>query len=723
MANATHSLMQGDPSRRIKDKLARISVTGGGLVVLFALLLIFFYLAYVVLPLFKSPDVSLNQQVELDLSGKPVQIGMDENNQLGFRYSDAGNLTVFSLLDDHDVLINRQVALSPTSFFAQDSSTGFSAYGYGDGAVSFQRLRFVAHYSDGVRHFTPDVHIFDTLQLGDVGETVSSLSFSMNGDERAVAGVVGDTINVVAQIGDVEHLRTSVPSDKSATVLITPNGRKLFEMVGDQLKVYNLSTSSLSLRETVNIRDVTGQMPVSMTLLAGGHSLLIRLDDGRIGQWFDVVKANTRTLTMAREFSTPIGQLAIEAHRNVFANLANNGDLSLWHAPSESWDGFEFPTLSSDVDAMRFSPRADRLLVEQNQRLTVLDVDNAHPDVSITSLWKEIWYEGYSEPDYVWQSTSGSDAFEGKLSAVPVVFGTIKVAAYALIFAIPMAVGGAIYTAYFMPSGLRKVVKPTIEIMEALPTVILGFLAGLWLAPIVESHLPAMFIIFFAMPVSFLLTAIVWTYLPRTWRKKVPAGGHLIILLPLILLIGFSAFSLGPWVEQTFLGGDSRVFVTDVLGVNFDQRNAIVVGIAMGFAVIPTIFTIAEDAIFSVPSHLTNGSLALGATHWQTLTRVVLLTASPGVFSAVMMGLGRAVGETMIVLMATGNTPLMEWNPFEGLRTLSANIAVEMPESEVGSSHYRVLFLTAFILFSFTFLINTVAEFVRQQLREKYRAL
>jgi ABC-type uncharacterized transport system, permease component len=143
----------------------------------------------------------------------------------------------------------------------------------------------------------------------------------------------------------------------------------------------------------------------------------------------------------------------------------------------------------------------------------------------------------------------------------------------------------------------------------------------------------------------------------------------------------------------------------------------------MGFAVVPTIFSIAEDAIFSVPPHLKQGALALGATHWQTLMRVVLLTASPGIFSAVMMGLGRAVGETMIVLMATGNTPIMDWNLLEGLRTLSANIAVEMPESEVGSSHYRVLFLTAFILFVFTFVFNTLAELVRQRLRDKYSHL
>ena len=139
-----------------------------------------------------------------------------------------------------------------------------------------------------------------------------------------------------------------------------------------------------------------------------------------------------------------------------------------------------------------------------------------------------------------------------------------------------------------------------------------------------------------------------------------------------------------------------RQWVTDDLGIAYDQRNALVVGIAMGFAVIPTIFSITEDAIFAVPKHLSYGSLALGATPWQTLVRVVMPTASPGIFSAVMIGMGRAVGETMIVLMATGNTPIMDINIFEGMRTLAANIAVEMPESEVGSTHYRILFLAAF---------------------------
>ncbi len=159
------------------------------------------------------------------------------------------------------------------------------------------------------------------------------------------------------------------------------------------------------------------------------------------------------------------------------------------------------------------------------------------------------------------------------------------------------------------------------------------------------------------------------------------------------------------------------------LGLAFDQRNSLVVGIAMGVAVIPPIFSISEDAIFSVPRHLTLGSLALGATPWQTLMRVVLLMASPGIFSALMIGMGRVVGETMIVLMATGNTPIMDFNMFQGFRAMSANIAVEMPESEVNSTHFRVLFLAALVLFAVTFVTNTIAELVRQRLRSKYSDL
>jgi phosphate transport system permease protein len=223
-------------------------------------------------------------------------------------------------------------------------------------------------------------------------------------------------------------------------------------------------------------------------------------------------------------------------------------------------------------------------------------------------------------------------------------------------------------------------------------------------------------------PLGILLAGLGWSGLPAHLRQGVE-GWESALLIPVVLLLGAGSLYLSPWLEQLLFAGDMRQWLSDDLGIDFDQRNALVVGIAMGFAVIPTIYSIAEDAIFSVPRSLTFGSLALGATPWQTLVRVVLLTASPGIFSALMIGMGRAVGETMIVLMATGNTPLMDMNLFEGMRTLAANVAIELPEAEVASSHYRVLFLAALVLLLFTFAMNTVAEVIRQRLRKRYSSL
>ena len=153
------------------------------------------------------------------------------------------------------------------------------------------------------------------------------------------------------------------------------------------------------------------------------------------------------------------------------------------------------------------------------------------------------------------------------------------------------------------------------------------------------------------------------------------------------------------------------------------QRNTLIVGFAMGFAVIPIIYTIAEDALNSVPEHLRAASMACGAPPWQTATRIILPTAASGVFAAVMIGMGRAVGETMIVVMAAGNTPVLEWNIFNGLRALSANIAVELPEAVRDGTLYRMLFLAALTLFAMTFVVNTLAEIIRLRFRRRAASL
>jgi phosphate transport system permease protein len=288
---------------------------------------------------------------------------------------------------------------------------------------------------------------------------------------------------------------------------------------------------------------------------------------------------------------------------------------------------------------------------------------------------------------------------------------------------VPVAILGALYASQFMHPALRGVIKPVVEIMAALPSVVLGFLAGLWLAPMIERVVPGVLLLPFVVAATTVLAAGLWRATAVQWRRRLRPGTEVLVLIPLTVAATWTAVRLGGLVEATLLAGDYRGWLLRVLGLTYDQRNSLVVGFAMGFAVIPVIFTIAEDALSNVPPYLSAGSLALGATRWQTALRVVLPTASPGIFSALMIGFGRAVGETMIVLMATGNTPLMDWSIFNGFRALSANIAVELPEAPQDGTLYRVLFLAAFLLFVMTFIVNTAAEVVRLRLRRRYQAL
>jgi phosphate transport system permease protein len=301
--------------------------------------------------------------------------------------------------------------------------------------------------------------------------------------------------------------------------------------------------------------------------------------------------------------------------------------------------------------------------------------------------------------------------------------GTLKGTVYSLLLAIPLGVLGAMFASQFLHPRLLAYVKPTVEIMAALPSVVLGFLAGLWLAPALERAFPALLLAVVALPLATWLAGIGWSRLPQGLRHGLPAGSEVFLYVAVAAATLGLCLALAPGFERVAFGGSFPAWLLETSGLRYDQRNAVVVGLAMGFAVIPIVFAIAEDAFSNVPRNLIAGSLALGANRWQTVTRVVLPTASPGIFSAVMIGFGRAVGETMIVLMATGNTPILDLNPFNGFRTLSANIAVEIPEAPHGGTLYRTLFLAALILFLLTFLVNTGAELVRQRLRRRYAQL
>jgi phosphate transport system permease protein len=376
-----------------------------------------------------------------------------------------------------------------------------------------------------------------------------------------------------------------------------------------------------------------------------------------------------------------------------------------------------------DATAIAYAPKADGAVVAGAGGAAALAISAPHPEVSLRALFGKVWYEGYEKPGYSWQSSSGTEDFEPKLSLTPLLFGTLKGTFYSLLLAVPFGVLSAMYASQFLHPSLKRVVKPVVEIMASLPSVVLGFLAGLWLAPLLERVLPALLVMVLVLPPAIVLAGLAWERVMRRFGARVPAGTEVFFFVLILALAGGACLGLEPFLEKTVLGATFSTWVLEVFGIRYDQRNAIVVGLAMGFAVIPIIFAIAEDAFSNVPRSLVSGSLALGASRWQTVTRVVLPTASPGIFAAVMVGFGRAIGETMIVLMATGNTPIMDLSPFNGFRTLSANIAVEIPEAPAGGTLYRTIFLAALLLFALTFAVNTVAELVRQRLRRKYSSL
>ena len=734
--------------RAFRDSASRWGITIAGFGVVFALAMIFVYLFYEVAPILRGATVTPQASYALPVTDAGTQaILLERYEELGIQYSDNGLVTFFEAGDGR---VRSQFPLPlpegrrVTSYGAAEAIGGISAQGLDNGQVLVTRHAFDLSFPDDRRHITPKIEYpfgETPIALDPEGRALVHLAIQVitRGDAGAyLAGITEDGRVLLTSLSTRTNLFTGEVETSSRGIELAPvpgnpvrmqldkTLRSLF-VADDRGFVHYYDVADLNNARLVASVDAgQGSAITAMEFLVGTVSLIIGTARGELSQWFLVRdEHNQFHLTRIREFTTHPGAItaiAPEYNRKGFLVGDASGHVGVHYGTSARTLYLDRLT-EHPIRQVALSPVNGRLLALDDQgRLQVAELWNQHPQLSFSALWQKVWYEGRADPEYIWQSSSGSDEFESKFSLVPLSVGTLKAAFYAMLFAIPLAIAGAIYTAYFMTPKLRGVVKPSIEIMEALPTVILGFLAGLWLAPFAEDHLPAIFSFLVLMPVMMLLFAYVWSHLPAALRTRVPEGWEAALLVPVILLFGWLCLTASPYIEVWFFDGSMRQWFTDV-GITYDQRNAMIVGIAMGFAVIPTIFSIAEDAVFTVPKHLTQGSLALGATRWQTVLGVVLPTASPGIFSAVMMGFGRAVGETMIVLMATGNSPVVNFNIFEGMRTLSANIAVELPETAVGSSHFRVLFLAALVLLALTFVVNTVAEVIRQRLRTRYSNL
>ena len=185
----------------------------------------------------------------------------------------------------------------------------------------------------------------------------------------------------------------------------------------------------------------------------------------------------------------------------------------------------------------------------------MLDLKDPHPEAGWKAFFGKVWYEGASQPRYEWQSTGGSDEFEPKLSLVPLIFGTLKGTLWAMVMAVPIALLAAIYTGHFLRPEIKRVVKPAMEIMASLPSVVLGFLAALWLAPILEKRVVSFFLVCLGVPAIALLTGLVWSRLPVLTRSRIKRGHEWIAFLPLMLVTGVILWKIGPVVESLDLPG------------------------------------------------------------------------------------------------------------------------------------------------------------------------
>ncbi|MDQ8037479.1 MAG: ABC transporter permease subunit [Pedobacter sp.] len=739
--------------RRFKDQLVNAAIGSGGLFVLLAITLIFFYLLYEVWPLLQPAKVEVTGQHATTVSAPYIDI--DEYRETGLRVEPDGRVQYFRAGNQEplgDAHLPLPAGVTVSGIARGSITSGLVAFGLSNGSILVAQPSYgVDLDADGKRHVTPTLSYpygETPLLVDEAGQPLNVFAFRGNNDALSVMSASAGHLvlnkyaressgagGLFASVGEEKGNWLRQAQVELPLTLATPprfmimgqDGRWGYVFTGrNDVAIFALSGDAgprLYQQTIVGDAEIT-----SVQALLGNVSLLIGDAKGRVSQWFMVRDKESEidkfSFTRIRSFTlgdAPVTAITPEARRKGFVAGDEKGRVGYFFTTSERTLGV-VQAADSAIRSIAVSPRSNFVVAQAEKGLAAVELEAEHPDISWHSTWGKVWYESYSEPTYNWQSSSGNIDFESKLSLMPLTFGTIKAAFYAMLLGAPLAICAAMYTSMFMAPGLRRKAKPTIELMAALPTVILGFLAGLWLAPTIEAYLPGIFTLLILTPLGILLSGMLWVRLPREKRAFADGWIPLLLLLP-VLFTGWLSFALSQPMELYFFGGDIRLWLRDEAGITFDQRNALIVGLAMGFAVIPNIYSIAEDALFAVPKHLTNGSLALGATPWQTLMRVVLPTASPGIFSALMIGLGRAVGETMIVLMATGNTAIMDWNIFEGLRTLSANVAVEMGEAEVASTHFRVLFLSALVLFVLTFILNTAAEVVRNRLRKKYGSL
>jgi phosphate transport system permease protein len=841
-------------SVRTIETLARLAISVGGAVTIVSVSAICVFLVWVVAPLFSGAELAPGREFALEARAarRAMHGALDEYGRLAWTLFDDGELELFELENGR---VLQRLALfdgSAPSASAFQPRDGSGAFGFEDGSVSLARIAFSAEFladgeirenerqlAEGECAYREDSSV-ERLADGSLRRQYLSVSVTPTNPCKGAVQLIDRTdsssTQLVCTLDATQALvltRTSRTTDlvsgevtrkESSCVLPyrpAPDGERpvglLLLGAGDNVVLtwrdgravrYDVRDFGAPAEvESIDLAPSPGSTITAMAPMIGKRTLLVGDSQGVVRAWFrtkplDALSTDGARLDCGRTLrvsDAAVVGLAPSSASRAFAAAAADGNVRMFNLTSGRQIGSAALGSSDSGLLLALSPRENLLLARTDRAGTAWPVESEHHEASVAALFGEVWYESYPAPAHVWQSSSGADDFEPKLGLAPLIFGTLKATLYSLLFGVPLALLAALYSSEFLAPRLRVGVKSTIEIMAGLPSVVLGFLAAIVLAPLVQATLSAVLTSFFAVPFALLVGAHLWQLLPQNLAVRWQGAVRLAFIGATIPAGLGLAYLLGPSVERALFAGDIQSWLNrsrgdafggwiflltplsvaavtlfstrsvaprlrrmsltwsrarcarldfahfaavllaslvlavaaaaalDAVGLDprgslvdtYVQRNALIVGFMMGFAIIPIIYTLAEDALTSVPQHLRLASLGAGATPWQTAMRVVVPTAASGLFSAVMVGLGRAVGETMIVLMAAGNTPMMQWNIFSGFRTLSANLAVELPEAVAGSTHFRTLFLAALSLFAITFVVNTAAEVVRQRFRKR----
>ncbi len=849
--------------------MSRVLITVGGIGTIVAVITVCLFLVAVVAPMFMPAASDLEATYPPTAGGPPVHLEVDEYVTMGYVCHADGSLTAFRP-DDGTTLWTRALADETPTAASHPLGDGIFVLGFADGTVRAVRTGFATEflddstvpeslfdlergearpYEDGMVQRTPeDQFRLQTLTVEPVGRPQSiaagpivALGHADTAGGLAIVAIAAEATGsrlLLLQATESEDFMTggttlrfeapvTLPYSTregvdAAFLTITGVGQNVVAAWpdGHAVRISTAGEDDAFVAERLDlVADPAARLTV-LDLLLGGGTLVAGDSRGGLCGWYIVDGTGSANAgrdgfrlipakRIAESGPGAVTTLGMATRRRMFAAGFETGDLRIYYMTGEN----ELARLESPDDrairAVAIAPKEDAVIAVTDGGVARWAFEPGYPEATFSSLFAPMEYEGYAEPEFSWQSSAATDDFEPKLSLVPLIFGTVKATIYSMLFGAPLAILAAIYTSEFLDPRWKAWIKPAIEMMASLPSVVLGFLAALVIAPYIERVVPTTLVCLLAIPFMFLLGSFLWQMLPSRFALRWARHRIVFILvfLPPALALGVLA---GPAVETLLFGGDiaswlnglhaetpvgrplggwvlmllpfaalATAFVTTryvnphlrratetvdrrhmafislvkflagaavtvaaviiaglflgAIGLDirkplplvgsiadtYDQRNALIVGFVMGFAIIPIIYTIADDALSTVPGHLRSASLGAGATPWQTAVRIIIPTAMSGLFSALMIGLGRAVGETMIVLMAAGNTPVMNLNMFEGFRTLSANIAVELPEAPVGDTHYRTLFLAALTLFAMTFVVNTVAEAIRLRFRRR----